>query len=236
MHDEKGFRRASYPNHSEKPSVLLKGGIVAVVIAAFAITLLLYPALPDPMDTHWNSEGNVDGYLPRAMGAFIIPFVMLCTMALFMLIPRIDPLGGNIELFRRYYEGFILLFGTILLTIQLFVLLWNSGVRTNPNGIVPFCIGILIVYTGYLLGKARRNWFIGIRTRWTMSSDRVWERTHRLGRTLFVFAGAISMLGVLFQEYAWLFVLIPLLAVSIATVVYSFIEFRREIVERQART
>ncbi|MDD5082760.1 MAG: SdpI family protein, partial [Dehalococcoidales bacterium] len=88
--------------------------------------------------------------------------------------------------------------------------------------------GILLYYCGILVANAQRNWFVGIRTPWTLSSDRVWEKTHRLGGRLFKAAGVLALLGIFLPGYAILFILIPAVVIAFWTIVYSYLEYRKE--------
>ena len=158
-----------------------------------------------------------------------MPFLLLGVGLLFIVIPRIDPLRENIEKFRKQYDGFRILFFIIMLVIYLQMLFWNLGVKISPNVIFPIVIGFLFFYAGVLCENAKRNWFIGIRTPWTLSSERVWEKTHKVGGKLFKSAGVVAIIGGFFQRYAFLFILIPVILISVYTIVYSYIEFQREI-------
>ncbi len=89
-------------------------------------------------------------------------------------------------------------------------------------------LGILFYYAGILVENAKRNWFIGIRTPWTLSSEKVWDKTHKIGGKLFKIAGIIALLGILFQKYALFFVLVPIISVAIYTIVYSYFEYQKE--------
>jgi uncharacterized membrane protein len=97
-----------------------------------------------------------------------------------------------------------------------------------PNHIMPVLIGVLFIYIGFLMEHTEPNWFVGIRTPWTLSSETVWKKTHQKGAMLFKLAGAVSFIGILAGIYAWLFILIPAITVAVYTVVYSYMEFRRE--------
>jgi uncharacterized membrane protein len=148
--------------------------------------------------------------------------------ALLGVLPSIDPLRDNYRKFQDYYDGFILVLVAFFFFIQLEIILWALGIRISPNLIMPVMIGILFIYVGFLLEHAEPNWFVGIRTPWTLSSDSVWKKTHRKGATLFKMAGVVSMIGILAGMYAWLFILIPAIAVAVFAVVYSYVEFKRE--------
>lgn len=207
---------------------LVRYGILAVIILTLVITILAYPELPDQIPSHWNFEGEVDGYLPKLWGALVIPLVMIPFTALFFLLPRIDPLKENYRKFQGYYEGFILVFAVFLFTIQLQILLWGLGYPISPTLLLPLTMGAFYLYLGFLVEHAEQNWFVGIRTPWTLSSEQVWKKTHALGGTLFKIAGVIAMIGVFFGEYSLWFALVPILIVAAYTVIYSYLEFRKE--------
>jgi len=92
-----------------------------------------------------------------------------------------------------------------MIAIHLQILLWNIGIRISPNAVLPVGIGLLFYHIGILMENAERNWFIGIRTPWTLSSDRVWRKTNRLGGKLFRSAGIAAIFGVFFPELALFF-------------------------------
>jgi uncharacterized membrane protein len=205
--------------------------ILGMILLSFLIGIYLYPKMPEQMASHWNAQGQVDGYVSKFWGLFLMPFISLALFLLFILIPKIDPLKANIEKFRKYFDGFIIF--TILFLFYLFTLtiFWNFGVKFSMNQVLPPAFGILFFYCGILIEKAKRNWFIGIRTPWTLSNDKVWERTHKIGGKLFKVVGIIAFLGIIFPNYAFFLILFPVIAVSIYTVVYSYFEYRKERVE-----
>jgi uncharacterized membrane protein len=202
--------------------------IVGIALLSFAIGVYYYPQMPAQMASHWNARGQVDDYISRFWGSFLMPITLVGLVLLFMAIPRIDPLRENIAKFRKYYDGFVILFMMFMVFVYLQTILWSIGIRISPNVFVPVGAGLLFVGAGILCENTRRNWFIGIRTPWTLSSDQVWEETHRMGGRLFKIAGVISMVGIFFQGYAVFFVLVPALLVAVYTVVYSYAEYRRE--------
>lgn len=201
--------------------------LIAVIIS-FIIGIYLYPQMPEQMASHWNAAGQVDDYMSRFWGVFLMPFVLVGLGLLFIAIPKIDPLKENIEKFRKYYDGFIILFFVFMLLVYVQTILWNLGTEISPNLVFPILMGLLFFYIGILLENAKRNWFIGIRTPWTLSSEKVWNKTHKLGSKMFKIAGIIVLIGFLFQEYATYFILIPVLFVAFYLVVYSYFEYQKE--------
>jgi len=208
-----------------------KGEIIVfgIILLSFIISIYFYPQMPEKMASHWNIQGEVDNYMPKFWGLFLIPFILIGLSLLFVAIPKIDPLKTNIEKFRKYYDGFIILFSIFVLSIHLQVILWNLGIKISPSIFVPIGMGILFFYIGILCENAKRNWFIGIRTPWTLSSERVWEKTHRIGGKLFKIAGVIAFVGIFFQRYVLFFILIPIISVAFYTIIYSYFEYQKEV-------
>jgi uncharacterized membrane protein len=201
--------------------------IAGILILTFAITLIAYPYMPDRIASHWDLSGEVNGYMSKFWGLFLVPLLSAGLTLLFLLIPRIDPLRANIREFRAVYDGFIIVFLLFLLYVQVFIILWNAGIRVSIAQVLSPAIGVLYYAIGILIGKARMNWFIGIRTPWTLSSERVWEKTHALGGKLFRLAGVLAFLGLLFPALAFYLILVPVLFISGYLVVYSYVEYQK---------
>ncbi len=204
--------------------------IYLMIAAGFILSVAFYDKLPENMATHWNAKGQIDGYMPKSDGAFFGPVMMVIMAALFMLIPRIPPLRSNFEKFRIYYEGFTLFLMTILLIGNIWVLLWNVGIKASANLIMPVItvmVGGSFFFLGMILRKIKRNWFIGVRTPWTLSNEVVWKRTHEFSGPLFVVAGLVTMAGALFGQLAIWFILVPVIAASIVATVYSYVIYKK---------
>ncbi|MCK9591756.1 MAG: SdpI family protein [Methanoregula sp.] len=215
---------------------LIRPAIIAVLLIAFALTIALYPTVPDRVVSHWNAAGQADGYMAKLWGLLLIPLIMTAFVALLAILPHIDPYKKNYEKFGDYYEGFILLFVLFMLAIQVQIILWSSGYQISPNLTFPFLMGTLFIYIGFLLGHAEQNWFVGIRTPWTLSSETVWKKTHEVGGKLFKVAGIIAFAGVLAGENAMWFIIVPVLAVAVYTIAYSYFEYQKEVKTPGERT
>ncbi len=202
--------------------------ITGIILLSFAIGIYLYPQMPDRFPSHWNAAGEVDGYLPKFWGLFLLPLMSVGLFLLFLAIPRIDPLKHNIQKFRNYFDGFIFLLMAFFLYIYLLTILWAFGFIFNFIYAMVPAFSALFYYAGVLTENAKQNWFIGIRTPWTLSSERVWDKTHKLGGRLFKVAAIIGLAGLLFQDYAIWLVIIPVIFVAAYTVVYSYVEFQKE--------
>ncbi len=202
---------------------------LGIILLSFIIGIYFYNQMPEKMAFHWNVKGEVDSYAPKFLGLFLMPAISLMIFLLFIVIPKIDPLKQNIEEFRGYYDGFMILTIGFLFYTYILTILWNYGFRFSIGQLITPAFGILFYYCGILIENAKRNWFIGIRTPWTLSNEEVWNKTHRIGGRLFKLAGIISFAGAALQKYALFFVLVPVLLVSIYTVIYSYFEYQRVI-------
>ncbi len=202
--------------------------IFGIIILSFAISIYYYPQMPEKLASHWNAVGQVNGYMSKFWGLFLMPVISVGLLLLFILIPRIDPLKSNIQEFRKYYDGFVVLIMVFLFYLHLLTIFWNSGHTFNMITFLSPAFAILFYYSGILIENAKRNWFIGIRTPWTMSSDKVWNKTHKIGGKLFKIAGILALFAIFFESYAILVIIVPLIIVSIYTVVYSYFEYQKE--------
>lgn len=206
--------------------------IIALVMIALALLAgaILWNQLPDQMASHWNVNDQVDGTIPKFWGVFMMPLVTLGMMILFLVVPNIDPLKANIAQFRESFNLFIVLIVAFMLYIHGLTLAWSLGF-TNfkmSAAMLPF-MGVLFIAIGFMLRKAKRNFFIGIRTPWTLSSDSVWNKTHQLGSILFMASGAFATIGGLFGGMTafWL-MFVPLIGSTLFLVIYSYVLYRNE--------
>lgn len=205
--------------------------VLVLLIAATVVGLSLWNRLPDPMASHWDENDQVNGYMSKFWGVFLMPLITLGMLVLFLLIPNIDPLKANIAQFRDVFNLFITLIVAIMVYIYFLTLRWNLGDTSLGIGkaMMP-ALGVLFFFVGYLMRKSKRNFFIGIRTPWTLSSDRVWDETHRLGSILFMISGALAFVGAFFGgPVAFWLLFVPLIGSTIITLVYSYILYQREI-------
>jgi len=201
--------------------------IIIFLISLFFLSgIFAYPHLPEQMASHWNSIGEVNGYMSKFWGVFLLPLIAVILFALLYFIPRLDPLKENINHFKTEYQWFIVGINLFLLAIYVWTLLWNLGMKINSNVIMPVGIAFLFYDIAKLLSKTKRNHFIGIRTPWTLSSDIVWDKTHLLASKLFQISSLIVLIGILFSQWAWLFMLVPIIANCIYIIIYSYYVFK----------
>ncbi|WP_440991986.1 SdpI family protein [Haloarchaeobius baliensis] len=198
-----------------------------VIAAAFValsavVSLLAAPELPDQLVTNWGPGGEPNGTMGQTAALALVPGLGAVLLGLFALVPRIDPLRENIASFRRYYDWFVVVFAAYLAVLHTGIVAFNLGYAFDMTLFVLAGVAGLFYYLSILLENAERNWFVGIRTPWTMSSDEVWRRTHALGARLFKLTAVLAVVGLAFGEYAVLFLVVPALSTAVVTVVYSY--------------
>ena len=195
-----------------------------LILITFAVSFYFWPKLPQKVPTHWNAIGQVDGWGPKEINLFLFPAINLVVLFLMVFIPRIDPLRKNYKDFSKEYTGLralLVVFFTFLYSVAIYA---SFNVSSSIFGIVfPIGFGLFFIYIGTILPNFKKNWFAGIRTPWTLSSEKSWEKTHKLAGKLFIGAGSIAILGgVFFPIYILrVFVFVMILA-GVVPVVYSY--------------
>ena len=204
--------------------------VLLMILGATVAGLLLWNQLPDSMASHWNVNDQADGYMSKTWGVFLMPLITLGMFVLFLVIPSIDPLKANIAQFRGAFNLFIVLIIACMVYIYGLTLIWNLGYTgfRMSSAMLPV-LGLLFIFIGFMMRQAKRNFFIGIRTPWTLSSDKVWNETHRLGALLFMISGALTFIAGFFGGMTafWL-TFVPLISSTLFLLVYSYILYQRE--------
>jgi len=201
---------------------------LVIVALAFLIGIYAYPLLPEKVASHWGFDGEADGYMGRDFGAFFVPVLSLAMLVLFTVLPSLDPLRKNYESFRAEYDIFIVAMLGFFLYIHLLTLRYNLGYQFNLVQFLAPAFAALFFYVGMLVGKAKQNWFVGIRTPWTLSNEVVWTKTHKLAGSMFKAAGVVALLGLVFPAIGLIASVAVLLAAAVASVVYSYVEFQKQ--------
>lgn len=202
---------------------------VGLTVAAWLTAAAAYPYLPDRVPIHWNIHGEVDGYGQKQWAVFLTPAIMVALLGLFRVLPWLSPKPFTLDTFRDTYEFAVAL--TMGLTAYIHVLtLWSAWARPVDSG-RALVAGICLFFAalGNVLGKVRRNFFIGVRTPWTLANERVWIDTHRLAARLFVAAGLIGFLLCLMfgGPAAFITTAALILCAALAPAVYSLIRYKR---------
>ncbi|WP_092906457.1 SdpI family protein [Halostagnicola kamekurae] len=202
----------------------LAAGFVAL---SAIVSFIAAPDLPAELVTNWNAAGEPNGTMPRTAALWLFPALTAGLVVLFALIPHIDPLRENIAEFRAAYDWFAVIVTGYLFVLHAGIVAFNLGYEFDFTALVLLGAAGLFYSSGIVLTRANRNWFVGIRTPWTLSSDEVWDRTHALGGKLFKLTAILSLLGLLAGDYAIYFLVVPALLTAVVTVLYSYYIYDR---------
>lgn len=197
-----------------------------VVVLTFAVAYWYYPQLPEQVPTHWNIKGEVDGWTEKPWGVYMVPLISLATAVVLMLLPSISPKGFRLDNARKAYDAII--FVVVCFMAAISIASYQAALDGDfpMDRIITSMIGVLFIVIGNYLGKFPKNFFVGIKTPWTLASDEVWNRTHRLGGWTFMLAGLVAILAAVFGLPMWVFVTTVVLA-SLIPVIYSLILYKR---------
>ncbi|MDO8669503.1 MAG: SdpI family protein [Candidatus Buchananbacteria bacterium] len=212
-----------------KPTVKTEIFPLLLLILTLAASFYFYNNFPDRIATHWNFEGQIDGYSSKAVGVFLLPLVILGLYLMFLVLPYLDPKKDRYQEFAKTYHLFKSLIIGFMFIMYIATGLANLGYPIDIGIVVPVLVGILFIIMGKYMGTIKPNWFVGIRTPWTMSSENVWHKTHRVGGWLFIAVGIVMLLMPLLPK--WLALPIFIIAIGFATLgsfVYSYFLYRTE--------
>ncbi|MCH9656959.1 MAG: SdpI family protein [Planctomycetes bacterium] len=207
---------------TEIPQLLL-------IVGMFIMAAFTWSTAPDLIPIHWNLAGEVDDYGGKFEALLGIPLITLAVYFLLLFVPRIDPGYMNYQKFASTYTiircSIIAFMSIIYGVIQLTIL----GHPISVNAIIPFAVGILFVVLGNFMGKIRPNWFVGIRTPWTLSSKASWNKTHRASGWLFILMGlSITAAGLIRSQWAYLGMFAVIVICFFWMVFYSYLVWRND--------
>lgn len=199
-----------------------------VTVGVTIYSAMVYPTLPDTIPTHWNIHGKVDQMSPKGWTVFLMPIVMVFMTAFLFALPWLSPKNFKIDTFRSTFNYIVFLVTAMMGYLAVVILLntmhpkWDS-IKFMMGGIMLF-LGLL----GNMLGKVQRNFYVGIRTPWTLASEQVWVATHRVGAWFMTaggFGGLILVLvGVPVMIAFWVFIAACLFPVPYSLVLYKKLE------------
>jgi len=212
-------------NLNLKPILGIGGflSLVNIIVGYFA-----YPRLPERVPTHWNIAGEVDGWGSAWQGAFLFPLIILGVFLLMIILPKIDPKKRNYAQMGKAYSTIVLMLIGFLSIVYYGTLGAALGYFNGTPALVQIGVGIVFIIIGNYMGKIKHNYFLGIRTPWTLASEEVWYKTHRMAGPLWVISGLL-FIGISFFSEAFItsMILFIIIAIAFIPIVYSFIIYKR---------
>jgi len=199
-----------------------------IMLAVLVAGLVLYPHLPGRVPTHWDLHGNVNGYSPRFPAVVLMPGIMAGMLLMFAVLPALSPRHFEIEPFLSTYL-YLMLVITVALAYFQAIVLWAAFRPGLPiKQTISGGVCVLWMLMANVMGKVKRNFFIGVRTPWTLASEQVWYATHRFAARLWMWSGLVG----LFLAFIYpLMVIAVIIGSGFVPVVQSFVYYKR--LERQ---
>lgn len=201
--------------------------LIIIVLIPFVYLAYVWNSLPEKVPLHWNMEGEIDRYGEKSELILIPVLLPLLIYVLFTIIPRIDPKGKIKNMGNKYtiLKSIMTIFMSALAMIIIYAAL--NETLYNPNYIV-LLIGILFALLGNYFKTLRANYFIGIKTPWTLENETVWKETHKLAGKLWFAGGLLIVLTSILLDKKTNFTLFAVITVfiTVVPVVYSYIKFQ----------
>lgn len=207
-----------------KPRVLLF--CILAILAVAAVTAYYYPSLPETIPTHWNFAGQIDGHGPRWQVWLVGPVLMTAILLMGVMLPWLSPKQFEVQGFAATYSYLIAVPVVLLGCIEAIMLSAALGGRPDMVHLMPALMFVVLILMGNPMGKVKRNFFMGIRTPWTLANERAWYATHRLAGKLMVGSGVLGLLAVWLAAPAWLQLLLGL-GWAPVVVLYSLVLYKR---------
>ncbi len=199
--------------------------IILVILLILAISI--YPRMPEKMPVHWNAKGQIDSYGNRFIGVFLLPLIIVALYLLLLYIPKIEVYKDNLKSFMNYFNWMKVFLVSFFAVFYFVTLLPNFGITFNIlYAIIPI-FTILFFYIGYIMQFVKRNYFIGIRTPWTLADEDVWEKTHRIGSKTFMI-NAVIILAALIWPVAGFMIFISSIVINVLFLyIYSYVVWKK---------
>lgn len=202
---------------------------LAIVAGMLVASAAVWPIAPESMPVHFDLTGQPDRYGSKAEALLAMPLVALVSYALLRFLPALDPARAN---YRSFASAYLAIRSVVLLVfavIHAALLLPVAGVAIDQGAMIHVVVGGLLVALGVVMGKLRPNWFVGVRTPWTLASKTSWVKTHRLAGWVFIAAGLVWLATIPLERAAGVVIALGVMGVGIVwTVVYSYLIWRAD--------
>ena len=202
--------------------------LIGIVLLPFLYLAYIWSELPEKVPVHWNAKGEIDRYGDK-LELILIPLLLpVLVYVIFLVVPKIDP-KKNLNKMGNKLHTLKLLMTTLMSILALFILYSAKNQSIENSNYVFIIIGILYIILGNFFKTIKANYFIGIRTPWTLESESVWKETHKLGGKLFFIGGILVVLSALFlNNETNFFVFLSLTTIlALVPIIYSYILFKR---------
>lgn len=199
---------------------------IAVALLPFVYLAYIWNELPKKVPMHWNASGEIDRWGDKSE-LFVMLFMLTgITYFIFLVIPYIDP-KQRLQSMGNKLNNLRLILGLFMSALAIYILYSVQQKTSNPVLIFPL-IGLLFAFLGNYFKTIKPNYFIGIRTPWTLENEEVWKKTHLIGGKLWFVGGLLMALTFVLPNEMQLYTFLGItIVISIVPIVYSYLEFKK---------
>jgi uncharacterized membrane protein len=197
------------------------------LLVPFIFIAAYWNSFPDQIPTHFGMDGKPDDYSGKAFGLFSLPVLNILMYFLFIALPLIDPKRKNYALFSDKYRIIRIVFHLFMTVIFFATTAYALGYQFNISKVIMYAVLFLFLLLGNYMGNVKHNYFIGVRTPWTLANEEVWTKTHRLTAKIWVGATLTMMLILPFVPGEDTFFGIYLAIITVIPVAYSYVIFKQ---------
>ncbi|NCA98353.1 MAG: SdpI family protein [Clostridia bacterium] len=204
--------------------------LLLVILAPLVAAIVIYPAMPDIVPTHWNAQGEVDGTSSRGFGTFFLPLMNIGLYVLLLFSPKLDPKRENYAGFAGTYRLIRWLIHAFMVVIFGVTIAAALGYEVDIGLLVPASVAVMFIILGATMSRVKFNYFVGIRVPWTLADEEVWNQTHKVASKWMMAGGTLALLGsvLLPGDLRYTVFMICILAPVLAATVYSYVIFQRK--------
>jgi uncharacterized membrane protein len=198
-----------------------------MMIAPFVFIAIYWDKFPEQIPVHFGMDGEPNGYSSKATGLFMLSGINVIMYFVFLVMPKIDPSRANYPLFSDKYRIIRLILHAFFTFVFFLTALYSLGWKFDISIFILYGVLVLFLLLGNYMGNVRHNYFIGVRTPWTLANEEVWTKTHRLTAKIWVYSSLFMMIILPFVPAPDL-IFAPFIGViAIIPIVYSYIIFRK---------
>ncbi len=199
-----------------------------MIITSFIMWAFFYNKLPAELPTHWNASGEADGFSSKLTTFFMSNGMMVLMYVMFLILPKIDPKKINYKYFSKGYSSIVIGIMILFFAINLGTIYIGLGHELKMERLIVILIGVLFLFVGNYMQQVKSNYFMGIRTPWTLSNETVWNKTHRVGSKVFMIAGILIMVTVFLPPSMMIWAIITIaFLMSAIPIVYSYVLYKK---------
>ena len=224
--------KATADKNKNKMKTLKKDWLIwTIILVPYIFVAFFWSKFPDQVPTHFGFDGKPDDYKGKAFGLLFLPTLNICMYFFYLALPLIDPSKKNYGLFQDKFKIIRMVVHAFLTFVFFITAVYSLGYIFNISMLIYYGVLVLFLLMGNNIGNVRHNYFIGVRTPWTLANEEVWTRTHRMAAKLWVAASLIAMVVLPFvpQEATSFVFMGYVVLISLIPIIYSYIEFKKTV-------